>query len=44
MKNRLYKCKVCKMIYKKENLAEKCEDWCRENNSCNLEIIKYAIK
>jgi len=39
-----YKCKICKLIYKNKIWAEKCEKWCRENNSCNLKITKYAIK
>ena len=38
-----YKCKECKLIYKDKNTAKKCEDWCREYKSCNLEITKYAI-
>ena len=21
-----------------------CEDWCRENNSCNVEITSHSIK
>lgn len=39
-----YKCKECKMFYKDKSLAEKCEAWCRKHKSCNIEIIKYAIK
>jgi len=40
----LYVCEECGLKYVKERLAEKCEAWCRENNSCNLEITKHAIK
>ena len=39
-----YKCKECDLSYSDKETAEKCEAWCRENKSCNLDIIKYAIK
>lgn len=39
----LYKCEECGFRYRKEDLAEKCQAWCKENNSCNLEIIKFAV-
>jgi hypothetical protein len=39
-----FQCNECKMIYNSKNLAEKCEDWCKKNKSCNLSIIKYAVK
>ncbi|GAI69001.1 unnamed protein product, partial [marine sediment metagenome] len=29
--------------YKEKELAEKCQQWCEEHNSCNLEITKYAV-
>lgn len=38
-----YKCEECKLVYAHRKYAKKCEDWCRKNNSCNLEITKYAI-
>ena len=41
---KLYGCKECNMLYKEKELAEKCEDWCRKHKSCNLEIIKHAVK
>ncbi|MEK6844738.1 MAG: hypothetical protein AABX44_00625 [Nanoarchaeota archaeon] len=44
MKNKMYKCKECKMFYKDKILAEKCEAWCRKHHSCNMELIKYAVK
>jgi hypothetical protein len=40
----LYKCAECKMVYKNRNWAVKCEGWCKKNKSCNLEIIKHALK
>ncbi len=40
----LYQCEECKFLYLKKELAFKCEVWCRENKSCNLEITKLAVK
>lgn len=36
------RCKECSLAYKDENWAKKCEAWCKEHNSCNLDIIKHA--
>jgi len=44
IKMKTYTCKTCKMKYPTKELAERCNKWCKENNSCNLEIIKHAIK
>ncbi|MHA2026786.1 MAG: hypothetical protein ACW98U_12870 [Candidatus Thorarchaeota archaeon] len=41
--NDLYLCEECDMLYREEELAQKCEDWCREMKSCNLEITKHAV-
>lgn len=40
----LYVCKECGLKYEQKEIAEKCEAWCKEHQSCNLEIIKYAAK
>lgn len=39
----LYQCPECGFWYKEKEWAEKCEVWCKEHKSCNLEITKYAI-
>ena len=39
-----YECPECHLKYKDKEWAEKCEVWCRENNSCNLEIIAHVEK
>ena len=39
-----YQCEECAFFYKDKDIAQKCENWCTKHNSCNLEIIKYAIK
>lgn len=38
----LYKCEECGFDYKDKEWAEKCEDWCREHHTCNIEIIKQS--
>lgn len=40
----LYKCEVCGLHYETESRAGECENWCSNNNSCNLEIIAHAIE
>lgn len=42
--NVLYICKNCGLKYKDENIALRCQAWCGEHQSCNLDIIKYAEK
>lgn len=39
-----YQCEECGFFYETRELAQKCEDFCREHNSCSLEITKHAIK
>lgn len=38
-----YICESCGFIYKDKETAQKCQDWCKKHNSCNLEITKNAI-
>lgn len=40
----LYQCEECGLKYENEETAEKCQAWCKEHKSCNLDIIKYSIK
>jgi len=42
--NGLYECEECHLFYEDAKWAEKCEEWCIEHKSCNLEITKHAIK
>lgn len=42
--NQRYQCEECGLWYADAELAAKCEAWCAEHKSCNLEIIKFAIK
>ena len=38
-----YQCEICKFYYKEEKWAKKCEIWCDENHSCNIDLVKYAV-
>lgn len=38
----LYKCTECGFHYVDREWAEKCEAWCREHKSCNIEITAHA--
>ena len=39
----LYQCEECGFRYESKEWAEKCEAWCREHHSCNIEITAHAI-
>lgn len=39
-----YRCIECGLMYSDKKTAQKCQQWCAKNKSCNLEIIKYAVK
>ncbi len=39
----LYVCEVCGLAYEEKKWAEKCQEWCQEHESCNLEIIEHAV-
>lgn len=41
---KLYQCEECGFKYKKRETAERCQVWCSEHKSCNLDIVKYAIQ
>jgi len=41
-KNKLFQCPECSSHYTDKELSEKCEAWCREHKSCNLEITAHA--
>lgn len=40
----VFKCKICGLKYSQKQLALKCESWCKNHKSCNLNIVKFAIK
>ena len=39
---KLYQCPECGFHYTDREFAEKCESWCREHKSCNIEITAHA--
>lgn len=41
---RIYRCSECSLGYTDEKIAAACQAWCKKHKSCNLDIIKYAIK
>ena len=41
---KLYQCEECGFHYESKEWAEKCQAWCREHQSCNLEITAQALE
>ena len=39
----LYICEECGFAYEQKEWAEKCQEWCQEHQSCNLEIASHAV-
>ncbi len=39
----VFVCSECGLSYADKEWAQKCQAWCREHKSCNLEIIKHAL-
>ena len=36
-------CDACGYRYEEREVAERCEKWCTEHHSCNLEIVALGI-
>lgn len=43
-KSIFFSCDECGLTYETKELARKCEQWCSEHNSCNIEITSHAIE
>ena len=41
--NTLYICEECGFAYEQREWAEKCQQWCVEHQSCNLEITQHGV-
>jgi len=39
-----YQCEICLMYYESEKFAKECEDFCKKFKSCNVNLIKHAVK
>ena len=42
-KEQVYVCAECGLTYADKEWAKKCQAWCKEHHSCNLEITAHAI-
>lgn len=40
---RFYACGECGLIYASRELAEACEEWCKEHGTCNMELSRQSI-
>ena len=38
-----YQCEECGFRYEEKEWAEKCEVWCKEHKSCNIEITAHGM-
>jgi len=38
----VYQCEECGFHYEDREWAEKCEKWCRERHSCNIDITSHS--
>lgn len=39
-----YQCAICGIYYETREWAQKCEEFCRKNKSCSVEITKHAVE
>jgi hypothetical protein len=39
----LYICAACGLAYEQKEWAQKCQQWCEQHQSCNLEITQHAV-
>ncbi len=39
-----FQCEECGFQYAEKEWADKCEAWCKEHHSCNIEITAHAIR
>jgi uncharacterized protein YjeT (DUF2065 family) len=44
IQEKLHQCPECSLHYEDKEQAGKCEAWCKEHHSCNLEITSHAIE
>ncbi|MBI4451019.1 hypothetical protein HY642_03525 [Candidatus Woesearchaeota archaeon] len=41
---KVFVCERCDFKYRDEKWAKACEDWEKDHNSCNVQVIAHAIK
>lgn len=44
MNEQIFDCIECGLHYRDKETAEKCEAWCRETKSCNIEITQQSVE
>lgn len=42
--NQVFQCQECGLHYRTENMAKKCQAFCKANKACSLEIAKKAVE
>ncbi len=40
---RFFNCSHCGYLYENRELADKCEAWCKDHDTCNFEIVKDSV-
>lgn len=40
----IFQCMGCGLHYHDRRIADKCEEFCRENNACSIEIARFSIE
>lgn len=43
-KPKLYQCPECGLHYEDQEIAKRCEAFCKEHKACNLEITQYSVE
>ncbi len=41
---KLFQCPECALHYIDQEIAKKCEAWCKAYFSCNLEIAQHSVE
>ncbi|MFB6203490.1 MAG: hypothetical protein ABEK01_03275 [Candidatus Nanohaloarchaea archaeon] len=39
-----FKCEICGMHYGNRDVAERCEEFCRENEGCSTKVAKRSLE
>jgi len=42
--NVINQCSECGLHYEDNEVAMKCQKWCKENHSCNLELTRLSVE
>ena len=41
---RYHTCEDCHLHYEDKSWADRCEDWCTRNGTCNLDITRNSLE